>query len=77
MRHYGREYLGHWVLALVLAGVALLPLDYGSRQRSLHVLLRRVLSHSGGRLQTHSFGLEPFIFDLLLISGFRSQSAEG
>lgn len=76
MRHYGREYLGHWVLALVLAGAALLPLDYGSRQRSLYVLLR-VPSHSGGRLQPRSFGLEPLAFELLLSSGFWPQPAEG
>lgn len=48
MRHYGREYLGHWVLALVLEGVALLPLDYGSRQRSLPHVLLCVLSHADG-----------------------------
>lgn len=68
MRHYGREYLGHWVLAL-------LPLDYGSRQRSLHVL--RVPSHSDGRLQPRSPGLEHLAFQLLLISGFWPQPAEG
>lgn len=60
MRHYGGEYLGHWVLALLLAGAAPLPPGSGSRQRSLHVLLLPLLRvPSLGRLQPRSFGPEP------------------
>lgn len=59
MRHYGREYLGHWVLALLLAGAAPLPVDPGAGS-ALHLLLLRVPSL--GRLQPRSFGPEPLGF---------------